>query len=145
MADSWIFAWGHVGRTSSEATSYSTLGTILGIYSHLQVPGAVLQTGVHTSMDQYLNTSSFGILIFLLTLPVCLVLPRKHPNDSGDFAKFRDGAEAKFDVRVGNAYGPEARKALAMEIPRKLSLVAYTMGKQPKVQERRKDPQWSRS
>ena len=144
MADSWIFAWGPVGRTSSEATSYSTLGTILGIYSHLQVPGAVLQTGVHTSMDQYLNTSSFGLLILLLTLPVCLVLPRKHPNDSGDFAKFRDGAEAKFDVRVGNAYGPEARKALAMEIPRNLASPLYD-GEATKIQERRKDPQRSRS
>ena len=70
----------------------------------------------------------FGILIFLLTLPVCLVLPRKHPNDSGDFAKFRDGAEAKFDVRVGNAYGPEARKALAMEIPRKFNRLPGYLG-----------------
>ena len=32
--------------------------------------------------------------------------------------KIRNGAEAKFDVRVGNAYGSEARKALVMEILR---------------------------
>ena len=48
--------------------------------------------------------------------------------------KIRNGAEAKFDVRVGNAYGPEARKALAMEIPRNLASPLYD-GEATKIQE----------
>ena len=51
----------------------------------------------------------------------------KQPRSRRD-EKIRNGAEAKFDVRVGNAYGPEARKALAMEIPRKFNRLLDILG-----------------